>query len=153
MGTEHFKLWNEDVTISSSENLSSQNQEFPLYHVQASDDTEALLMLCETQLETEEKNLESVISNQLQQKNLQPSFIDHNGHRFLSAVWPIHQQLIDRFGEERIGINILINGEEAGDGTLPLDEMHVEKGEKLQILYRISQHIEKRLCRIFRRKY
>ncbi|MBI3331679.1 hypothetical protein HYZ99_01840 [Candidatus Peregrinibacteria bacterium] len=137
------------MPITASELVRVGEKEFPLHHVQASDETRAIMRLCMIQAEERRKSLAAYLPQVLREQGLEPCLRSRSGHGFLESVEPVHQKLVEMFGEQSIGIIVLINGEEPGQGKHSLDEMRVEQGDVIQVIYRIawaiSDKIKKRI--------
>ena len=126
------------MPVSSSDVLQIKDKEFPLYHVRASDDTRALLLLCMEQMETHQEHLDQYILKKLKSHGFKPHYHRDHGQKFLDSVEPAHSQLAARFGSNNVGVVVLVNGEEPGRGSLTLSEMHAEKGDIVQVIYKIA---------------
>jgi hypothetical protein len=145
MPRENLNLWDEGMEVLSSEEIEVREGRFPLHYVRASDDTEALLPLCETELKADCYNLEEVIKERLEHIGLHPRFATRKGHKFLMSVFPVHKELTKRFGRENVGLVVLLNGCEPGEGTHAIEEMQAKQGSTLQVLYRISGATKKKV--------
>ena len=138
MSQNEIFLWGERMPVSSSDILQIEDKKFPLYHVQASDDTRALLLLCMEQMEARQEHLDRYILKKLKSRGLKPHYRGDHGHKFLDSVEPAYSHLAARFGSNNVGVVVLVNGEEPGRGSLALSEMHAEKGDIVQVIYKIA---------------
>lgn len=86
--------------------------------VRASDDTEALPPLCETELGTDCNNLEEVITESLEHIGLRPRFAKRKGQGFLSSVSPVHRELANDSEEKTLAsLSFLMTESLVGEGT------------------------------------
>lgn len=136
MPHEELFLWGERMPITASEIVRVGEREFPLHHVQASDETRALLMLCMIRAKESYGHLAPYLLGKLREQGLEPRLRSGDGRTLLEFVGPVQQKLADMFGEQNIGVVVLINGEEPGEGKHTLDEMRVEQGDVIQVIYR-----------------
>lgn len=137
MPHEELFLWGERMPITVSEVVRVGEREFPIHHVRASDETRALLMLCMIHAEESYERLAPYLLGKVREQGLEPRLRSEDGHTFLEAVEPVQRKLADMFGEQNIGVVVLINGEEPGGGRHALDEMRVDQGDVIQVIYRI----------------
>lgn len=126
------------MAIQHSESLRIQGNEFPLHEVSASDDTQAVVMICLEHIATDTDDVLSLIERVLNERGLQPTFVRNGSQLFLSSVSPLDGEIVRRFGDHRAGIIALVNGQEPGQGAHALDEMILHKGDTLELLYRIE---------------
>lgn len=138
MPREELSLWGERISITASEIVRVGKRKFPLHHVRASDETRMLLMLCMIHAEESYERLAPYLLGKLREQGLEPRLRSGDGHTFLEAVEPVQRKLAGMFGQQSIGIVVLINGEEPGEGRHALDEMRVEQGDVIQVIYKIA---------------
>lgn len=135
---EQLDLWGERMEVRHSESLRVQGNDFPLYEVTASDDTQAVIMICSEHIARDTGDVFSLIKHALSERGLHPTFVTSGGHLFLESVSPLDEEIIQRFGGQRAGIVALVNGHEPGQGAHALDEMTLHEGDNLELLYRIE---------------
>ncbi len=138
MQNNHLHLWNEEIFVHNTKKIFIENTEFLLHYVTASDDTYALLSVSTFYADKNINDLSSFLELELARNGLRSNFIDVDKHIFLESILPISTHLLQIFSKKSLGIIILINDKEAGAGKLSLNEMHPKKGDKIEIIYRIS---------------
>ena len=138
MPQEYLHLWDEDVEILSTESVCIGDHYFILHHVHASDDTEALLTLCETEIQKDSCDMKSIVVELLRSQGLEPQFLRQKGDLYVASVAPIHSALAERFEGKDIGVVHIVDSNEPGGGSLALNRMEVHGGNVVQIIYRIA---------------
>ncbi len=132
-------LWGEKILIKSTKKLHLTDRDFVLHHVQASDDTTALLEVFTATIASTEQNLEALIFSCLSTLGLTPLYCKVDSHSFLARIEPITDRMRILFTDSQMGIVLLVNGQEPGGGTLSLEHISVEVGDTVQVFYRISK--------------
>ncbi len=131
-------LWGEKMGVRHTDSLYTHGIAFPLHEVDASDDTQALVMICSERIAKDTNDVPTLIRELLETRGLQSKFIKSDNHLFLDSVSPLDKAIAQRFIQQRAGIIALINGKEPGDGTSALDQMTLHEGDTLQLLYRVE---------------
>lgn len=136
--SEKLHLWGETIEIRHSELLHVGEHDFLLHEVIASDDTQALIIICSEQIKKDTTDIRSFIEDALAARGLQGVFMKNDDCLFLESVSPLDDQIARRFKGQKAGIIALVNNREPGKGIHSLEEMILNKGEKLELLYRIG---------------
>lgn len=131
-------LWDENIVIQQSGSFTLGKNTFPFYEVIASDDTQALVMIYSQRITTETTDVRRFIEDSLTARGLRGIFSKNNRRVFLESVSPLDKEVTQRFAGEKLGIIVLVNGREPGEGAYSLQEMTLQKGDTFALLYRIG---------------
>ncbi|MCF7844820.1 MAG: hypothetical protein K9M03_03275 [Kiritimatiellales bacterium] len=127
--------WNEELRIIKCISLPP-TYNHDIQFIEASDDTKAIILVDESVMTCDISDMQSFITTRLQRYGYKPHFIQNNGVLYLHSINPLESHIRAMFPDASYGIIVLINGKEPG--SYPLNIIHVEEGDVVSLLYRIT---------------